>query len=69
MAATRPRASALSLDVKQGLTDYEETVPGFYHYQIKLGELEWYIAKTPQPWITLIDNVSRWRRVLPGYVL
>lgn len=46
------------LDVKQGLTDYEETVPGFYHYQIKLGELEWYIAKTPQPWITLIDNVS-----------
>ena len=46
------------LDVKQGLTDYEQTVPGFYHYQIKLGELEWFIAKTPQPWITLIDNVS-----------
>ena len=46
------------LDVKQGLTDYEETVPGFYHYQIKLGELEWFISKTPQPWITLIDNVS-----------
>ena len=36
------------LDVKQGLTDYEQTVPGFYHYQIKLGELEWFIAKTPQ---------------------
>ena len=46
------------LDVKQGLDEYEQTVPGFYHYQIKLGELEWYISKTPQPWITLIDNVS-----------
>ena len=56
------------LDVKQGLTDYEETVPGFYHYQIKLGELEWFISKTPQPWITLIDRL-RWRRLLSGYVL
>lgn len=46
------------LDVKQGLSEYECTVPGFYHYQVKLGELEMYISKTPQPWITLIDNVS-----------
>ena len=27
------------LDVKQGLSEYECTVPGFYHYQVKLGEL------------------------------
>ena len=46
------------LDVKQGLDEYEQTVPGFYHYQVKLGELEMYMSKTPQPWIALIDNVS-----------
>ena len=43
------------LDVKQGLSEYECTVPGFYHYQIKL---ELFMSRTPQPWITLIDNVS-----------
>lgn len=46
------------LDVKQGLSEYECTVPGFYHYQVKLGELELFMSRTPQPWITLIDNVS-----------
>ena len=46
------------LDVKQGLDEYEQTVPGFYAYQVKLGELEMYMSKTPQPWIALIDNVS-----------
>ena len=46
------------LDVKQGLNEYEKTVPGFYAYQIKLGELELKMTQTPQPWIALIDNVS-----------
>jgi enoyl-CoA hydratase/carnithine racemase len=46
------------LDVKEGLTDYEKTVPGFYAYQIKLGEMELKMTLTPQPWIALIDNVS-----------
>ena len=46
------------LDVKQGLDEYEQTVPGFYHYQVKLGELELFMSRTPQPWIALIDNVS-----------
>lgn len=46
------------LDVKQGLDEYEKTVPGFYAYQIKLGELELKMTQTPQPWIALVDNVS-----------
>ena len=46
------------LDVKQGLSEYECTVPGFYHYQIKLGELELFMSRTPQPWISLIDYGS-----------
>lgn len=46
------------LDVKQGLTDYEKTAPGFYAYQIKLGEMELKMTWTPQPWIAMIDNVS-----------
>ncbi len=46
------------LDVKEGLTDYEKTAPGFYAYQIKLGEMELKMTQTPQPWIAMIDNVS-----------
>lgn len=46
------------LDVKQGLDEYEKTVPGFYAYQIVLGEMELKMTQTPQPWIALIDNVS-----------
>ena len=46
------------LDVKQGLTEYEKTAPGFYAYQIKLGEMELKMTQTPQPWIAMIDNVS-----------
>ena len=46
------------LDVKEGLDDYEKTVPGFYAYQIKLGEMELKMTQTPQPWIAMIDNVS-----------
>ena len=46
------------LDVKEGLTEYEKTVPGFYAYQIALGEMELKMTQTPQPWIALIDNVS-----------
>ena len=46
------------LDVKQGLNEYEKTVPGFYAYQIKLGELELKMTQTPQPWIAMVDNVS-----------
>lgn len=46
------------LDVKQGLDEYEKTAPGFYAYQIKLGEMELKMSKTPQPWIAMIDNVS-----------
>ena len=62
MAATsggdESKGFCAGLDVKQGLDEYEQTVPGFYHYQVKLGELEMYMSKTPQPWIALIDNVS-----------
>lgn len=46
------------LDVKEGLTEYEKTVPGFYAYQIALGEMELKMSQTPQPWIAMIDNVS-----------
>ncbi|MDF2838796.1 MAG: Enoyl-CoA hydratase [Evtepia sp.] len=46
------------LDVKEGLTDYEKTAPGFFAYQIKLGEMELRMTQTPQPWIAMIDNVS-----------
>ena len=46
------------LDVKEGLDEYEKTVPGFYAYQIKLGEMELKMTQTPQPWIAMIDNVS-----------
>lgn len=46
------------LDVKEGLTDYEKTAPGFYAYQIKLGEMELKMTQTPQAWIAMIDNVS-----------
>ena len=46
------------LDVKEGLTEYEKTAPGFYAYQIKLGEMELKMTQTPQPWIAMIDNVS-----------
>ena len=46
------------LDVKEGLTEYEKTVPGFYAYQVKLGEMELRMSQTPQPWIAMIDNVS-----------
>jgi len=46
------------LDVKEGLTDYEKTAPGFFAYQIKLGEMELKMTQTPQPWIAMIDNVS-----------
>lgn len=46
------------LDVKEGLTEYEKTVPGFYAYQIKLGEMELKMTQTPQPWIAMVDNVS-----------
>jgi len=46
------------LDVKEGLTEYEKTAPGFYAYQIQLGEMELKMTQTPQPWIAMIDNVS-----------
>lgn len=46
------------LDVKQGLNEYEKTAPGFYAYQIKLGELELNMSRTPQAWIAMVDNVS-----------
>lgn len=46
------------LDVKEGLNDYEKTAPGFYAYQIKLGEMELKMTQTPQAWIAMIDNVS-----------
>ena len=46
------------LDVNEGLTEYEKTTPGFFAYQIKLGEMELKMTQTPQPWIAMIDNVS-----------
>ena len=46
------------LDVKEGLTDYEKTAPGFYDYQIAICDAVAEMVKIPQPVITLIDNVA-----------
>ena len=65
----RPKAyNALSHGLVEDLTNLSQwLVDEDYNIRVvllyggdeaKVGELEWYIAKTPQPWITLIDNVS-----------
>ena len=46
------------LDVKEGLTDFEKTAPGFYDYQIAICDAVAEMVKIPQPVITLIDNVA-----------
>jgi enoyl-CoA hydratase/carnithine racemase len=44
------------LDMKEGLTEFELTAPGFLEYQIRLGELELKMQQIPQPIIAAIHG-------------